>query len=47
MPTSKLVDVNVLSIFLVEDHQGHPYVDPVVSDGLAGAILRIRRKFVA
>ena len=38
MPTrSKLIDVNVLAIFLVEDHPGHPYVAPAVSDGLAGA----------
>ena len=38
MPTrSKLIDVNVLAIFLVEDHPGHPYVDRVVSPGLAGA----------
>jgi len=37
LPTSKLIDVNVLSIFLVEDHPGHSYVDPVVSEGLAGA----------
>lgn len=37
MPTkSKLADVNVLSIFLVEDHPGHPFVDAVVSEGLAG-----------
>ncbi len=36
MPTSKLIDVNVLAVFLVEDHPGHPYVDPVVADGLAG-----------
>ncbi len=32
----KLLDVNVLAIFLVEDHPGSPYVDPVVSEGLAG-----------
>lgn len=36
MPTSKLLDVNILAIFLVEDHPGHPYVDPVVAEGLAG-----------
>ena len=34
--TSKLIDVDVLAIFLVEDHPGHRYVDPVVSAGLAG-----------
>ena len=33
---SKLLDVNVLSIFLVENHPGNVYVDPVVSEGLAG-----------
>ncbi len=38
MPTrSKLADVNVLAIFLVEDHPGHPYVDEVISEGLVGA----------
>ena len=38
MPTrSKLADVNVLAVFLVEDHPGHPYIEPVVSEGLAGA----------
>jgi len=34
--TSKLIDLNILAIFLVEDHPGHPYVDRAVSSGLAG-----------
>ena len=34
---SKLIDLNVLSIFLVDNHPGYRYVDPVISDGLAGA----------
>lgn len=34
--TSKLIDLNILAIFLVEDHPGHPHVDRVVSRGLAG-----------
>ncbi|HEX9341055.1 MAG TPA: type II toxin-antitoxin system VapC family toxin [Thermoplasmata archaeon] len=33
---SKLIDLNILAIFLVGDHPGHRYVDPVVSSGLAG-----------
>jgi predicted nucleic acid-binding protein len=38
LPTrSKLIDVNVLSIFLVENHPGHRHVASVVSEGLAGA----------
>jgi len=32
--TSKLIDLNILAIFLVEDHPGHPYVDRAVSSGL-------------
>src|SRR2546428_13870200 len=34
--TSKLIGLNILAIFLVEDHPGHPYVDRAVSSGLAG-----------
>ena len=34
--TTKLIDLNILAIFLVEDHPGHPYVDKAVSAGLAG-----------
>jgi len=37
LPTpSKLIDVNVLSIFLVDDHPGSAFVDRVMNDGLAG-----------
>ena len=36
-PRTKLADVNVLSIFLVEDHPGHTFVDRIVSEGLAGS----------
>lgn len=34
---TKLADVNILAIFLVEDHPGHPFVDKVMAEGLAGA----------
>jgi len=34
--TSKLIDLNILAIFLVEDHPGHRHVDQAVSSGLAG-----------
>ncbi len=34
--TSKLIDLNILAIFLVEDNPGHPHVDRAVSSGLAG-----------
>lgn len=34
--TSKIIDLNILAIFLVEDHPGHPHVDQVLSAGLAG-----------
>ena len=33
---SKLIDLNILAIFLVEDHPGHRHVDPAISSGLAG-----------
>lgn len=36
-PRSKLADINILAIFLVEDHPGHPFVDRIVSEGLAGS----------
>ena len=32
----KVWDVNILAIFLVEDHPGHAYVAPVVEEGLRG-----------
>jgi predicted nucleic acid-binding protein len=33
---SKLIDLNILAIFLVEDHPGHRHVDKALSAGLAG-----------
>lgn len=35
-PRSKLADVNILAVFLVEDHPGHPFIDRAVTEGLAG-----------
>lgn len=32
----RVLDVNTLAIFFVEDHPGHRYVSPVVEEGLAG-----------
>lgn len=32
----RILDVNTLAIFFVEDHPGHRYVSPVVEDGLVG-----------
>lgn len=32
----KVWDVNILAIFLVEDHPGHDYVAPIVEAGLRG-----------
>ena len=37
----KVWDVNVLAIFLVEDHPGHDYIAPVVEDGLKGVYIPI------
>jgi len=37
----KVWDVNVLAIFLVEDHPGHDYVFPVVEEGLRGVYIPI------
>ena len=34
--TSRLMDVNVLAVFLVEDHPGHAFVEPRVRAGLQG-----------
>lgn len=36
MPASRLVDLNAFAIHLVEDHPGHPYVAPLLDEGLAG-----------
>lgn len=33
----KVLDVNVLAIFLVKDHPANEYVSPVVEEGLRGA----------
>jgi predicted nucleic acid-binding protein len=33
----KILDVNVLAIFLVEDHPGNNYVAPIIEQGLRGA----------
>ncbi|MDI6902144.1 MAG: type II toxin-antitoxin system VapC family toxin [Methanocellales archaeon] len=35
-PDRKLIDVNALSIFLVEDHPGYGYVFPKMMSGLRG-----------
>ncbi|MCD6510736.1 MAG: type II toxin-antitoxin system VapC family toxin [Thermoprotei archaeon] len=37
----KIWDVNVLAIFLVEDHPGNKYVSPTVEEGLRGAYIPI------
>ncbi len=36
-----LVDVNILAIFLVEDHPGHDYVAPRVEEGLRGSYVPV------
>lgn len=33
----RVLDVNTLAIFLVEDHPGNQYVSPVIEEGLRGA----------
>lgn len=33
----RILDVNVLAIYLVSDHPGNEYVSPIVEDGLRGA----------
>ena len=35
----KVVDVNALAIFLVEDHPGNQCVSPVIEEGLRGAFI--------
>lgn len=32
----RIIDVNVLAIFLVEDHPGNQYVAPIIEEGLRG-----------
>lgn len=36
-----LVDVNILTIFLVEDHPGHAYVRPRIEEGLKGSFIPV------
>jgi len=35
----RVLDVNALGIFLVEDHPGNHYVSPVIEEGLRGAFI--------
>jgi len=35
----RVLDVNALAIFLVEDHPGNQYVSPVIEEGLRGAFI--------
>lgn len=35
----RVLDINVLAIFLVKDHPGNKYVSPVVEEGLRGAFI--------
>lgn len=35
----RVLDVNALAIFLVEDHPGNHYVSPVIEKGLRGAFI--------
>lgn len=37
----KVLDVNALAIFLVNDHPGNKYVFPIVEEGLRGAYIPI------
>jgi len=37
----KVWDVNILAIYLVEDHPGNKYVSPVVKEGLKGAYIPV------
>ena len=37
----KVLDVNILAIFLVKDHPGNKYVSAVVEEGLRGAFIPI------
>ena len=37
----KVWDVNILAIYLVEDHPGNKYVTPIVDDGLRGVYIPI------
>jgi len=35
----RVLDVNALAIFLVEDHPGNHYISPVIEEGLRGAFI--------
>ena len=35
--TRKLIDINFLSIFFVEDHPGFSYIKKLMDEGLTGA----------
>ncbi len=37
----RIIDVNVLAIFLVQDHPGNAYVSPVLEEGLRGGYVPI------
>jgi predicted nucleic acid-binding protein len=37
----RVLDVNMLAIFFVEDHPGHRYVSPVVEEGLTGGYVPV------
>lgn len=37
----KVLDVNILAVFLVKDHPGNEYVSPVVGEGLRGGFIPV------
>lgn len=37
----KIWDVNILAIYLVEDHPGNKYITPIVDDGLRGGYIPV------
>ncbi|MGA2310206.1 MAG: PIN domain-containing protein [Candidatus Bathyarchaeia archaeon] len=37
----RVLDVNVLAIFLVKDHPGNVFVSPIVEEGLRGAFIPV------
>lgn len=42
----RVLDVNVLAIFLVKDHPGNRFVSPIVEEGLRGAYIPILMDFL-
>jgi len=42
----KIIDVNTLAIFLVEDHPGNHYVSPLLEEGLRGAYIPLIMDFL-